>query len=318
MRAVVAGCGYLGASLVARLLHGGHDVAVLDDLSSTDAAVVRGFGTYSGCRFVHGSLLDAVAVDAALGAVGKPDVVFLFAGQSSANPTAASVEQTELTNLRGPRVVLDRVVASGVSTVVYASSMRYYGPTLPGDVDEICPPGEFGDLVHLSQLYGEKLMELYANRHGLCCRALRFGLILGVGPVMKTDQRFMTAPNKFCWQASRGEQLTVTSHRGFHALVHVADAARAALAVTEAATGAGFVAVNVATSVRTIPEVARAVESAAAKLGIRGSLPGLPGDAPDTARPLVRSRLTGLGFQAIYDLDRAVDDTLTYFVGLKP
>ena len=92
---------------------------------------------------------------------------------------------------------------------------------------------------------------MYATSRGLGCASVRFGLVYGRGPVMKTDYRFITAPNKFCLQAARGETLVVNeSGLAPQGLIHVEDAAAAlsrragcwageylrANAVTEAAT----------------------------------------------------------------------------------
>ena len=57
---------------------------------------------------------------------------------------------------------------------------------------------------HLSKVHAEKLLEMYATLHGLRALSLRFGIVHGLGPIFKTDPRFMTAPNLFCWRAARG------------------------------------------------------------------------------------------------------------------
>src|SRR6266480_8127040 len=98
-------------------------------------------------------------------------------------------------------------------------------------VDECRPYGAFRDLSHLSKVYAEKLLEMYALTRGLRCLALRFGVAYGLSPVLKTDERFMTAPNKFCRQAARGETLAVFGGgRAPAGWVQLADAVAATIA----------------------------------------------------------------------------------------
>ena len=223
---------------------------------------------------------DIAAPDevAAAFALDPIETVYLFAAQASANPQAASVEYTEQSNLIGPRVLLDAAVANGVASVVYASSFKVYGERLAeaeGDglnrqdarsartIDESQPYGSFRDMSHLSKVHVEKMLEMYATLHGLRCLSLRFGIVHGLGPIFKTDPRFMTAPNVFCWRAARGEQLTVFGGgRTLAGFVHIADATAATLAANNHAGFCGYVPLNVVSEVVSVAEVAGWVRAA--------------------------------------------------------
>ena len=148
-----------------------------------------------------------------------------------------------------------------------------------GVVDEATPYGRIGDLSHLSKVYAEKLLEMYALTRGLRCLALRFGVVYGLSPVLKTDERFMTAPNKFCRQAARGEPLTV--HGGGRTLVgwvHVADAARAALAAAGHHGFTGYAPLNVVGEVASLATLAGYVREAGAARGLSVRIDGLDAD----------------------------------------
>jgi len=318
LAAIVLGVGYVGSALVRALLARGEHVVALDNLFSTDEAVVVGLGQAPAYRFIRGSVADPAALESAFRAASGPATVFNLAAQASASPEAASPEYVEETNLRGPRLVLEAMRRFGARTLVYGSSLRVYGDSLPDDADEYTPYGRFSDLSHLSKVYVEKLMEMYAARDALRCLSVRLGLVYGPAPVMKTDYRFMTAPNKFCLQAVRGEELVVWGDSRV-GLIHVADAASALLAAAEHPGFAGYVPANAATELATIADVARLVAEEGRRRGLEVRI-RLPGESPHPS-PLpggegegLPSRLTATSFQPTHDLRRGVAETLEHFL----
>jgi UDP-glucose 4-epimerase len=171
---------------------------------------------------------------------------------------------------------------------------------------------------HLSKVHVEKLLEMYSALHGLRCLSLRFGIVHGLGPVFKTDPRFMTAPNLFCWRAARGEPLTVfgggRTPAGF---VHVADATAATLAATDHDGFRGYVPLNVVGEVVSVAEVAGWVRAAGAARGLDVRVEGLDpaGPVDEAARYRVASGLDGVPYVRPGHLLRdSVGDVLDYFL----
>jgi nucleoside-diphosphate-sugar epimerase len=313
MTTLVLGVGYVGSALVADLLSDGERVVALDNFFASDASVVRGLGPPERFHLVEGSVLDPAALDAAFEAARGADVVYNLAAQASARPDAAPPEYTEDTNLRGPRLVLEAQRRFGVRTQVYASSLRVYGDSLPASPDESAPYGRFSDLSHLSKAYVEKLLEMHVGLAGggLLGRSVRLGLVYGPAPVMKLDYRFMTAPNKFCLQVARGEDLTVWGESRL-GLIHVGDAVRALRRAADPSLG-GYAAVNAAAEATTVPEVARLVVEAARQRGLAARVsPPIEGE-PRPAES-VPSRLRSLGFAPGHCLAEGIAETLDYFV----
>ena len=142
-------------------------------------------------------------------------------------------------------------------------------------------------------------------------RSVRLGLVYGPAPVMKVDYRFMTAPNKFCLQVARGEELSVWGESRL-GLIHVDDAARALLLAADPALGE-YAPVNAASEVTIVPEVARLVAEVAAK---RGLSVRITPDLPAARRPVetMPSTLHGLGFRPRHDLRDGLASTLDYFL----
>lgn len=318
MAVLVAGLGYIGAALAETLLERGEQVVALDNRFSTDNQAIARL-VAAGVQFVSGDIAVPADVESAL-RQAPIETVYLFAAQSSAHPRAADAVYTERTNLRGPRVVLDALVRHECKTLVYASSFKVYGEQLSGMIDEQQPYGAFHDLAHLSKVYSEKLLEMYAGLHGMRCLALRYGIVHGLGPVCKTDPRFMTAPNKFSLQAARGEALSVygggRTPAGF---VHVADAARAALAVADDARFTGYTPLNVVGEVASVAQVAGWIAEAGATRDLAVQIAGLDpaGPVDDTARFTVRSGLDALLFQYEHTLRESADAVLDHFIATE-
>jgi nucleoside-diphosphate-sugar epimerase len=312
---IVFGVGYLGSRLVQELLFQGRDVIGFDNLFSTDRRAIDSFLRSPTFQFVEADLLDPAAVDRTIGSAGdQVDAVYLLAAQSSSHPDAADEEYTELVNLRGPRLVLDVLVDRRIAApVVFGSSIRVYGASLPPEVDETTPYGTFTDLAHLTKCYAEKLLEMYACTRGVTSRVVRLGLTYGVAPVLKTDRRFMTAPNLFCLQAARGEPLVVRSAQPV-ALAHVDDVARSLLWVSEATSVSGYSVYNLATAVATIRTIAEIVADVARERELPPvELIGPPQLDVEAPAPVIHSALSSAGFRPRRQLREGLAETLDHF-----
>ena len=322
MAVLVTGLGYMGAVLAEELLWRGETVVAIENGFSTDGRVLDRL-VKAGVRLVSGDVAEPAEVQWAFERA-PIDTVFHFAAQASAHPDAAPPEYTERSNLQGPRVILDAMVRNGARTMVYASSFKVYGERLSGVVDEGHPYGAFRDLSHLSKCYVEKLLELYAGQHGqgrgLRCLALRFGIVHGLSPVLKTDRRFMTAPNKFCLQAARGEPLTVFGGGRVPAgFVHVADAVRAALAAAGHQGLVGYVPLNVVGEVASVAQVAEWVAGAGRTRGLPVDVAGLEpvGPVDEGASFTVASGLEALSFHPERRLCESVGAVLDHFLAAE-
>jgi UDP-glucose 4-epimerase len=352
---LVTGVGYMGAALAARLLRAGERVVALDNGFATDLSAVAGLAELGDFELVQGSVTSPRAVARAF-ALGPFDVVFHLAAQASGHAAPRCPRYTESTNLTGPRVVFDAAGHHAVPRVVYSSSFRVYGGRLPPLVDEATPYGPQADLAHLSHIYGEKLLELYARRHALTGVAVRAAVVYGIGPVTKTDYRYTTVPNKYCLQAVRGEPLAVYPGAATPtAFVHLDDACAALIAAAAAPWPPDFHVATAASEVCTVPEVAALVADAGRARGLTVGIkhhssptparpssgacphaeapavsmaptitvdPGFALDCPPqdwgADRPVIRSRLAVLGWQPTRTLADSVGEMLDYFRAREP
>jgi nucleoside-diphosphate-sugar epimerase len=171
---------------------------------------------------------------------------------------------TEQTNLVGPRVVAEALAEKGACPpVVYGSSLHVYGPEPRGEVTPDRPYGPQGDLAHLSKIYAELCLGLYARRHGFELALLRLGIVYGPSPVEHTRPESQTVVDKFRRLVAAGEEPIVDAGgRGTVGVVHVEDAARILLA---APAEQGISAANVAAETVTVRDLARLARGEVAK-----------------------------------------------------
>ena len=253
MRLLVFGAGYVGARLAELALEDGHDVVLADNWRATRREQLDGLER-RGARVETVDIRDSDAVRALL---ATPfDRVHLLAAQASRPLSISDPDYTEQTNIVGPRVLAEALAEQGSrAPVVYGSSLHVYGPDLHGEVNADRPYGPQGDLAHLSKIYAELCLELYARRHGFELALLRLGIVYGPGPVEHERPESQTVVDKFRRLVAEGEQPDLDAGGlATIGVVHVEDAARILLA---APAEAGISAANVAAETVTVRDVAR-------------------------------------------------------------
>ncbi len=134
MRALVTGgAGFIGSTLVDRLLAEGHAVDVVDDLSSGALANLAEARATPGhdLSFHRLDIRDAGLVD--LMARRRPEVVFHLAAQADVRVSVSRPGFDAEVNILGTLNVLEGARAAGTAKVVFAAS----GGTLYGEPDEL-------------------------------------------------------------------------------------------------------------------------------------------------------------------------------------
>lgn len=317
MGSLVTGTGYIGARLAHLLLDRGEQVVGLDNFFSTDPCAVDALAARPGFAFVQGDVRNEAVVRRAFETGIPIDTVYHLAAQASGSPSAAPMRYTEETNLIGSRIVLEQACAAGAATFVFGGSIQVYGRNVEGIVDEGHTFGPILDMSHLSKVHVEKMMEMFSCNRGIRSVSARIGLVYGLGPVMKTDPHFMTAPNKFCRQAALGEALMVNAS-AFNptSMVHVDDAARGMIALAGWPRD-GFSAVNLLGETASVARVAGLVRTLARTRGLKVRLdaPAQPATLPSVR---FRSAISRVGFKPARSLRESLPEVLDYFLAEGP
>ncbi len=168
------GAGFIGSSLVNRLIELGESVRVLDNLSTGYADNVP-----SHVELVEGDVADEEAVR---NAVAGADRVF---HQAAARSVIGSVEHpllTDTSNTHGTLNVLKAALDAGVRRVVYASSSSVYGGAAPLPTAETAPLVPRSPYA-VSKLAGEHYCRVFSELYGLETVALRYFNVYGPGSV---------------------------------------------------------------------------------------------------------------------------------------
>jgi UDP-glucose 4-epimerase len=171
---VTGGAGFIGSHVVEGALSEGHEVAVLDDLSSGKRSNLP-----AAVPLFHVDLRNRSAVRDALTDF-KPDLVSHQAAQIS---VAVSVREPYLDaeiNVLGGINLLDACVALNVKRLVFASTGgAIYGEVADGTLaDEGTRPAPISPYA-IHKLAFEQLLDVYRTHHGLESVVLRYANVYG-------------------------------------------------------------------------------------------------------------------------------------------
>jgi nucleoside-diphosphate-sugar epimerase len=170
---VTGGAGFIGSNTADELVRRGHDVVVLDNLSTGKAsnlAAVR-----SQINLIEESV---TTLDAARRACAKVDCVIHLAAQTSVPRSVKDPLETNLINVDGTLNVLVAAREAGVRRVVFASSCAVYGssPALPiRESAPAAPISPYGASKQVGEIYGR----LFQEMHGFEFVALRYFNVFG-------------------------------------------------------------------------------------------------------------------------------------------
>ncbi|HET8673211.1 MAG TPA: NAD(P)-dependent oxidoreductase [Thermoleophilaceae bacterium] len=247
---LILGAGYIGARMAELAIEQGREVVLADNWYATERAQLDALSGRARVETADIRDTDGLARLFA----ERPSRVYLLAAQASRPLSLSDPDYTEETNLTGARRVAEAVAEHGCPGLVYASSLHVYGPELSGVVDASRPYGSQGDLSHLSKIYAELCLELYARRHGFDLALARLGIVYGPSPVQHERPESQTVVDKFKRLAAAGEELPLDAGgRATIGVVHVDDVARILL---DLPAEPGVSRANVAAETVTVADVA--------------------------------------------------------------
>lgn len=167
---VTGGAGYVGGGCAAVLLEQGHEVVVVDDLSTGNAD-----GVPAGARFVHGDI--AVAAPDLLRAESF-DGVLHFAAQSLVGESVEQPEKYWHGNVVKTLTLLEAIRESGTPRLVFSSTAAVYGEPEQVPITEDSPTrptNPYG----ASKLAIDHAITSYAAAHDLAATSLRYFNVAG-------------------------------------------------------------------------------------------------------------------------------------------
>ena len=178
---VVGGAGYIGSHMVLVLAEQGHEVLVLDDLSSGHADAVHGG------ELVVGGLGDAALLERLLGS-GRIDAVMHFASFIQVGESVQQPGKYYRNNFSNTLALLDAMVRHGVKRFIFSSTAAIFGEPQRVPVDEAAlqrPINPYGR----TKWFVEQALQDYDHAHGLRSVCLRYFNAAGADPRGRTGER---------------------------------------------------------------------------------------------------------------------------------
>jgi UDP-glucose 4-epimerase len=165
---VTGGAGYVGSVVAGHLLATGHDVTVLDDLSTGHRD-----GVPAGAEFVEADVHDAADV-----LTSAFDGVLHFAAKSLVTESVENPALYWKSNVGGTRALLDAMRAGDVRRLVFSSTAATYGEPERLPLLESAPArptSPYG----ASKLAVDLMIRDYAAAYGLAAVSLRYFNVAG-------------------------------------------------------------------------------------------------------------------------------------------
>lgn len=164
---VTGGAGYVGSVCSAELLRLGHEVTVVDDLSTGFKDAVP-----PGSEFVEIDIGDRMAMQTLLKR-RRFDVVFHFAAKALIPESVSNPGVFFEKNVASGISMLETLRAAGIKNLVFSSSAAVYGTPEKIPVEEdaaLRPVNSYG----LTKLIMEQALEWYAKAYGWSVVAFRY------------------------------------------------------------------------------------------------------------------------------------------------
>ena len=320
---ITGGCGFLGTSLIKRLVsQEGHNIRVVDNLltgTKDDLGGVCDFfqvdaqeiqGAPAGVELVIADIMDEWM---ALQVVNGCDVIVHFAANTGVGPSVDDPRLDCLVNVIGTFNYLDAARLQGVSRFVFASSGAPAGDVEP-PIHEELPPHPVSPY-GASKSAGEGYCSAFYKTFGIDTVALRFGNVYGPASIHKNS-----VVAKFIRQALAGETLEIYGDgRQTRDFIYIDDLIDAViLAATQDNIGGEVfqIATNMET---TLGEITGKIISELEAHGVSGvevingevRLGDVMRNYSDTTKAKER-----LGWQAQVGLEQGLAATVNYFLDL--
>src|SRR5580692_6492485 len=180
---VTGGAGYIGSVVATQLIAAGHDVVVLDDLSTGFADAVP-----AGATFVQGTLRECAAEVLSDGI----EAVLHFAAKSLVGESVADPAKYWSNNLGGTISLLEAMREMRVRRIVFSSTAAVYGEperTPITETDPARPTSPYG----ASKIAVDTTLTEFSRMYGFGAISLRYFNVAGAfqGPGVQHGGRWL-------------------------------------------------------------------------------------------------------------------------------
>lgn len=200
---VTGGAGFIGSHLVDQLLDAGHEVCVVDNLSSGRLKNLESALQHPSCSFVQADIVERKAIEPLFEDV---DWVFHLAGVADIVPSIENPELYFNVNVNGTMNVLQCAKHANIKKLIYAASSSSYG------IPDVYPTPESSPInaqypYALTKYMGEELVMHWSKVFGLQAISLRLFNVYGTRS--RTSGAYGAVFGVFLAQKIKGQPLTV-------------------------------------------------------------------------------------------------------------
>ncbi len=300
---ITGGAGFIGSHIAEYWNSKGAEVAVIDNLRS---GYIKNIIKLNNVVLHNISITDKESVNRI---IKEADFVFNLAAMISVPESIEKPTECVDINILGLINVLDACVKGGVRKLIHTSSAAIYGdnPVLPKKENLLPEPkSPYG----VTKLDGEYYLNIYSENYGLKTTSLRYFNVYG--PRQDPKSQYAAAIPIFIFRALKNMDITIygdgSQTRDF---IYVKDIVKANVLAAESNQKTGLY--NVANgSAISILELAQKI------INVTGSKSKIlfaaerAGDIKHSIASIEAIRL-GLGFEADYNLDEGLKQTIEYF-----
>jgi len=200
---VTGGAGFIGSNIVEKLLNEGHNVSVLDNLSTGKIENINEFLSLQNFTFIEGDICDVTTCHNALKGI---DLVCHQAALGSVPRSIEFPHKTHEVNATGFLNILHATKEAGVKRFVYASSSSVYGDSSISPKVE----GVEGNLLSpyaVTKQLNEKYAGVYSQLHDIETVGLRYFNIFG--PKQDPNGVYAAAIPKFISRLKSNEDVII-------------------------------------------------------------------------------------------------------------
>jgi UDP-glucose 4-epimerase len=312
---VTGGAGFIGSHLVDSLIMAGHNVAVVDDLSTGSFANLNLVKENNKFKFIEGNVVEISGLEHL---IAESDIVYHLAAAVGVELVVHDPVQTIVTNVDGTERILKYTAKYGTRVLVTSTS-EVYGKSNKNVFSEdddllIGPPSHSRWSYACSKLLDEFYCMAYFHSSKLPVVIAR--LFNTVGP-RQTGQYGMVVP-RFVEKALRGECVQVYgTGKQTRCFCHVHDTVRALIKLGESDISGKVFNIGSEWNI----SITQLAETIIKKLSSRSKIKYLSYDEayepgfedmlhrfPDTAK--IKEKL---GWSATFSLEKIIDDVADYF-----
>lgn len=198
---VTGGAGFIGSHIASRLIKDGHDVRILDNLSTGNRDNMVSMA--GKVEFIHGDVSDRATVEEAVDGI---DVIFHQAALASVPRSIEAPLDTHDACVTGTINLLDAARRDRVRRIVYAASSSAYGNQEEMPKRESQPPSVLSPYA-AAKLAGEYYLQSFARAYDLETVSLRYFNVFG--PRQDPDSPYSAVIPLFIKALLQGDRPTI-------------------------------------------------------------------------------------------------------------